>query len=131
MHKRILTEEAQKRAEEFEDEYYEEPTDSKGWTREKYNDLGMKVPQELIDKEKELSKGLEFNDEDYEDFYSECAIKPSQIIMTIEDADGGTTIYLKNGIYVSVEEDVDEVQAQMWRVNRSWWEKAVSAVKNK
>lgn len=134
MYRRVLNEEAQKRLDDYEDEDYIEVRDEHGRTSEWYEEAGIPIPPDLLRREKEMNKGLEFEDADYDDVYAECAIRPEEITMFTGTADGDSVVYLKNGTYVNVEEDTDEIGAQLWWLNRNWWEKLkeqVTIIKNK
>lgn len=114
-----LTEEAQKKIDDFEDNE-EEPKDSYGRTAEHYEDLGIPIPKELIDKGKTSSK-LELNDEDYEYSASDALIDLNQFKFCVdidEDPEEGAIIYLKENMSMSVLESSAEIYSQIRYLNR-------------
>jgi len=118
-----MTEEAEKKLEAYEQESWEEPVDNNGKNKDYYDSLGLPAPKELIEREKNIDKGIEITDEDYHWFETECSIRLSKYVMCIDDAEEGSIIYLSNGTHVSVLEDSDDVNAQIWWLTRSRWEK--------
>jgi len=81
------------------------PRCSNGRTREQYEDLGIAVPQEIIDKEQ-----IEFKDDDFENLYGKVVIYEDEIKFIIREDDEDTTIiYLKEGITIIVEDTVEEI----------------------
>lgn len=131
--KRVLNEAAQKRLDEYHDKNdYSEPKDENGMTLEKYYDLGLSPPKDLVDKSEDY---LEFDlDSDYDAFEVPILINMRDFTMCIEDEEEGSIVYLKNKNNIYVLEDTDEIYSQIWWNDRTWWEKAkqkYNEIKNK
>lgn len=128
-----LTEAAEKRLEEL-DIYDENPKDSNGKTREYYENLGLPVSKEITDKEKLLNGGIELTDDDYDFYETECTVNLDNFAMVIDDIEEGSSLFLSDGTFVNILEDSAEVNAQIWWLTRSKWEKFkefISSIKRK
>lgn len=118
-----LNEVAQKRLDDWEGESYEEAVDSDGRSREYFENLGIKVPKEITDKEKNLDDDITFTDEDYDEFEVDVVINIEDFSMSIDTTEDTATIYLKNGMFVNTLENSSEINGQIWWITRTPWEK--------
>lgn len=127
--RRVLNEAAQKRLDEFDDyDEDEEPVDEHGRNAQWYEDVGMRVPQDLIDKKKEF---LEFDlDEDYDEYKVSVNINLDDFSMMIDNFDYGSVVYLKSGTNLEVIEETDDIYNQIKSLNKTIWEKIKSIYKN-
>lgn len=117
----VLTEAAEKKLETGED--YQVPTCKNGLTEEQYIDLGVKLPEDLIKKIKQQEKGIELEDQDFEEVYSDVSIYAEDILLMVSDEDL-TTIFLRDSdIRLTVLETVDEIDDYIDYENRNWLEK--------
>jgi len=86
--------------------------------------MNLRPPKELEEASKSSADSIRFElDKDYDFFEVDCMIRLSDYVMSIDDAEGGSLVYLKNGLHVSVLEDTDDIVAQIYYLNRSIWEK--------
>jgi len=123
---KVLNEAAQKRLDLFEEEGEDfiEPRDSSGRSAEDYDSLGLPPSKELRELEKTQTNSIRFDlEKDYDFYETDCIIRMSDYVMCIDDPEGGSVVYLKNGLNVEVLEESDDILAQIWYQNRSWWEK--------
>lgn len=119
----ILTEAAEKKLEASED--YQVPKCNNGYTVEFYDDLGVNIPPELEAKLKQQDKGVELEDQDFEEVYSDVSIYAEDILLMVEDEDL-TTIFLRNSdIRLTVLETVEEIDGYIDYLSLSsfqrWW----------
>lgn len=125
---RVLTEEAEKRLDEYEELEHEELTDSYGRTAEYYSDLGIPKPAELKDKEKEL----EITDDDYDVIATDCVVKLDNFSMALDsvaEEDYNCTVFLLDGTFVKVAETAEEIDFQIKYLTRTKWEKFKAKIK--
>jgi len=119
--KRILNDAAQKRLDEFEaQDDYNSPKDDYGRDYGWYMEAGIPVPKELEDQSKDY---IDFKDEDYDEFEADAIIRQSDFLMAIDDIEYGSTVYLLNGITVSVFEDAETINMQIWYNDLKWYER--------
>lgn len=78
-------------------------------TREQYESLGIKIPKDLIDKEKAFDKEFDL---DYELIEFPCTIYEEEIVGFLESKEK-TTIYTKNSLAFSVKEKVSEINEKI------------------
>jgi hypothetical protein len=116
----VLKESAEKRLEEQES--YQIPTCSNGKTEEFYQDIGIPIPPDLEEKLKIQDKGIKFEDDDFEDVYSDISIYEDEIVLKIT-ADDITTLYIRGGYTVDVLESVDEIDSFVDFMNLTWTSK--------
>jgi len=131
---KVLNEAAQQRLDQFEDgeDDYTEPRDSSGRSADDYESLGLPPSKELIELEKTQTNSIRFDlEKDYDFYETDCVIRMSDYVMCIDSVDGGSVVYLKNGLNVEVLEESDDILAQIWYQNRSWWEKIKEWAENK
>ena len=116
---RVLTEEAQKRLEEFEKKFLKdqksEPTDSNGKTAKWYEDMNMPVPEELkkIGPESQIT----FEEKDYTKEESEllCNIKE---VKYFDRGEEGTLVLFDNKAVLIVKENIEEIYTKINKLNR-------------
>ena len=105
----ILTKEAQEKLDkENEAVMFEDLTCDAGRTREQYESLAMKVPQDLIEKEKNFEKGIDLTDDDFEVLEYPARIYEDEIIGYVTSEDD-TVIFVKTGLTFTVKETVEEI----------------------
>lgn len=79
-----------------------------GYSRSWYEDMGIKVPQDLIEKEKYFKLGAELDDEDFEVIEYPFHVFLDEIIGYI-DEDVRTVVYIKGGTIFQVKEKAEEI----------------------
>lgn len=122
--KRELNEAAQKKLDEYRNQSDEEPTDEEGRTLSWFEDMNIRPPKSLLDKQKQFDEGLELDlEEDYDWFEVDITINQDQFEMVEDDIEEGSIVHLKSGKYLEVIEDSGDINAQIWYNNRSTWEK--------
>lgn len=121
----VLTEAAEKRLEKGDS--YQTPTCSNGKTVEFYEDIGIPIPSELIDKLKKQEKGTELEDEDFEMVTSDILVYEDQIKLLVTD-DEFTTIFLNDGLTITVLETTEEIDFYLDFLHRTWFEKLKDSV---
>ena len=105
------------------------PKCNNGHSREFYEDLGLsedKIPQEIKDKE----KALDNIEEEVEEVYSDIIVYEDQIKAVIEDDEGYTTIFLKDGLLLTVLESALDIDSYLDYVQLSWIEKRLLLFKS-
>ena len=124
----ILTESAEKRLEQAEENILE-PTCDNGKTLSWYEDMGIKPPKDLQDKIKEFEQGVKLEDDDFEEITSEVIVYEDQIKLIVEDSlTKTTTIFLKDGLTVRVLESALEIDSYLDYIQMSWIEKKISVL---
>lgn len=113
----ILTESAEKKLEQKDS--YQIPTCDNGNTAEWYENIGIPLPPELAKKLKEQDKGIELEEEDYEEVHSEIMVWVDQIKLIVTDREL-TTIFLEGDLTVTVLETVDEIDNYLDYLEMSW-----------
>lgn len=106
-----LTKEAQEKLDKVEDNevlIFEDLTCEDGRTREQYENLGIKVPKDLIQKEKDFDKDIDLEDEDFETLEYPCRIFEDEIVGYVESEDK-TTIFTRPGMTFSVKETAEQI----------------------
>jgi hypothetical protein len=116
----VLTEAAEKKLEKVDN--YTVPTCNNGNTVEFYNDLGVDIPEELLEKLKHQDEGIKLEDEDYEQVTSDILIYADDIKLVVTDYES-TTIFLKGGLNVTVLESADQIDAYIDFLTRGKLEK--------
>ncbi len=119
----VLTEAAENKLETGEE--YQVPTCKNGLTEEQYIDLGVKLPEDLIKKIKQQEKGIELEDQDFEEVYSDVSVYAEDILLMVSDEDL-TTIFLRDSdIRVTVLETVEEIDSFIEYLSlnsfQRWW----------
>lgn len=119
----ILTEAAEKKLETQED--YQVPKCNNGYTVEFYDDLGVDIPAELEEKLKQQDKGIELEDQDFQEVYSDVSVYEEDILLMVSDEDL-TTIFLRNSdIRLTVLETVEEIDDYISYLSLNsfhrWW----------
>ncbi len=105
----VLTKEAEEKLERGVDSaVFEDLTCGDGRTRTDYENLGMKVPEDLIQKEKEFNNGIILEDEDFEDLEYPVRLYEDEIVGYVRPEEV-TIIYTKTGLIFSVKETVEEI----------------------
>lgn len=97
-----------------------------GHTREFYEDLNVpehKFPKELLERE----KGTELEDEDFEMVTSDILVYEDQIKLLVTD-DEFTTIFLNDGLTITVLETTEEIDFYLDFLHRTWFEKIKDSV---
>lgn len=97
-----------------------------GHTREFYEDLNVpehKFPKELLERE----KGTELQDDDFEAVTSDILLYEDQIKVMVTD-DEFTTIFLNDGLTITVLETVEEIDFYLDFIHRSWVKKIKDSV---
>ena len=105
----VLTKEAQEKLESVEDvSVFEDLTCEAGRTRQQYEDLGMKIPKDSLEKERNFDKGIMLDDEDFENLEYPVRIYEDEIVGYVSP-DNETTIFTKTGLTFTVKETVEEI----------------------
>ncbi len=109
------------------------PRCNNGLTMEQYVDLNIpydKIPQELKDREKALDN--EYEEIEVEEVYSDVIVYEDEIKAIIEnnDDDGYTTIFLRDGLLITVLESALEIDSYLDFVHMSWWDKKMIVFKS-
>lgn len=129
---RVLNDKGRKKLKEYQEvDEYEEPVDSEGRSRSWFEDMGIRPPKDLTDKEKLLQQDLEFDEDDYDDELEETFLTVKSIEFATNNYDGGCTIFTKGGNFLKVADDIDDVLAQIHYVNMSVWDTIKEWIKNK
>lgn len=105
-----LTEAAEKRLDELDEEY--EPTCSNGRTREWYEDMNIKIPQDLLDKEKSINKGVDLTDEDFNYTLTDSLVNLKDFVLAVdngESCEDGAVVYIRNKMTYNVVECSAEI----------------------
>ena len=124
----VITEAAEKRLETNDN--YQIPTCKNGLTEEQYRDLGVKLPEDLVEKIKQQEEGLPLEDEDFEEQYSHISLYEDEIVFKVTDSEG-TTIFVKGGYTLEVLETVDEIDSYIDYQNLNCIEKLILYIKMK
>jgi hypothetical protein len=118
----ILTESAEKKLEETENNILE-PVCDNGYNLAWYEDMGIKqdkIPKELIERQKNFELGVELKDEDYKEVYSDVSIYEDEIVFKITDFEK-TTLYVRGGFIISVLESCDKIDARVDYIRMNWF----------
>lgn len=121
----VLTEAAEKRLEKGES--YQTPTCSNGRTAEFYDDIGIPIPPDLEAKLKQKDKGIELEDTDFEAVTSDVILYEDQIKVMVTD-DEFTTIFLSDGLTITVLETAEEIDYYLDFLHRNWFEKSKDSI---
>ncbi len=108
----VLKNEIQEIVDNERDLFFEDLTCENGRTREDYENLGIKIPKDLIEKEKAFDKEEDFDDDDYEFVEYPCTIFEDEIVGFVE-SEKQTTIYLRNGLAFKVKNSVFEINEKI------------------
>ena len=121
----VLTEEAIAKLDAQEGTLFEDLTCDSGKTRENYQDLGMKIPASLLEKEKNFGKDQDLEDEDFDILFKSALFKLSDFKLVVDNEEDifGSTIFLKGGITLTVQEQAYEIWEQIEWENRNSWVK--------
>lgn len=122
----VLKESAEKKLEQV-DNSYQTPTCSNGKTAEFYDDIGIPLPQDLVDKIKNQSRGIEFSDDDYESVTTDIVVYEDEIKLMITD-DEFTTIFLRDGLTITVLEEAEAIDDYISYMQRSQFTKFVNYI---
>lgn len=105
----VLTKEAQEKLDkENTTVVFEDLTCENGKKRSWYEDMGMNVPKDLIEKEKNFENGIELEDEDYESLETPLRIYEDEIVAYVTSEDT-TLIFTRTGITFTVRETVEDI----------------------
>jgi len=118
----VLTEAAMKKLDDLEGTEFEDLTCDAGRTREQYLDLGMAIPKDLLEKEKNFGKAQNLEDEDFEFTFSP-GFFPLEEFKLCVGTHFGSTIFLHDGITLSVDDDPEEVEFEIEWCQRNAWDK--------
>jgi len=121
----VVTEAAEKKLEK--EDSYQVPTCDNGLTEEQYQDLGIPLPDSLVQKLKKLEYGVELEDEDFEQVTSDIVVYEDQIKVMVTD-DEFTTIFLQDGLTITVLETSEEIDFYLDFLTRTWFEKLRDSV---
>ncbi len=116
----VLTESAEKKLEQGES--FKVPTCDNGQTADWYEDMAIPIPPELEKRLKEQNNGVELEDEDFEQVTSDIVVYEDQIKVMVTD-DEFTTIFLQDGLTITVLETSEEIDFYLDFLTRTWWEK--------
>ena len=122
----VLKKEAEERLDE--DDVYQIPTCSAGNTQEFYEDVGIPLPQDLVDKLKKKDNGVEFGDEDYEEVYSDVVVYEDEIRLIVT-SENFTTIFLRDGLTITVQETAEEIDLYLDLLEMTWFDKLKQYIK--
>lgn len=119
----VLTEAAEKKLETGED--YQVPTCKNGLTEEQYIDLGVKLPEDLVEKIKQQEESVKLEDQDFEEVYSDISLYAEDILLMVQDEDL-TTIFLRElDVRFTVLETIEEIESFIDYLSLStfqkWW----------
>jgi len=108
-----------------------EPTDERGWTKEKYEDLGIPVPQELLNQEStfSLNGDIELQEGEFEYVYDELILERSDFSSALDTKDGFTQVSTKQGLIYDVIENTDMIFEQIYLIDQNWFEKVCDEIK--
>lgn len=121
----VLTEAAEKKLEKGES--YQIPTCSNGKTAEWYEDMAIPIPSDLEAKLKQKDRGVELEDDDYEAVTSDIILYEDQIKVMVTDEDF-TTIFLNDGLTITVLETSEEIDYYLDFLHRTWFEKTKDSI---
>lgn len=116
----VVTEAAEKKLEQGDS--YQIPVCSNGKNAEFYDDIGIPLPPDLVEKLKKQEKGIELKEEDFEEEYSDVSLYEDDIVFMVSDIES-TTIFVKGGYTLQVIETVDEIDAFVDYMSRNGLEK--------
>lgn len=116
----VITELAEKKLEKAED--FQIPVCSNGKNADFYDDIGIPLPPDLVEKLKNQDKGVELKPEDFEEEYSDISIFDDEILFKVTDVNG-TVLFVKGGYTLQVLETVDEIDSYIDYMSRNWLEK--------
>lgn len=116
----VLTESAEKKLEQGET--FKTPTCDNGQTADWYEDMAIPIPPELEKRLKEQNNGVELEDEDFEQVTSDIVVYEDQIKLLVTD-DEFTTIFLHDGLTITVLETSEEIDYYIDYMERSQFEK--------
>jgi hypothetical protein len=116
----VITEAAEKKLEKADN--YQIPVCSNGKNANFYDDIGIPLPLDLVEKLKNQDKGIELNSEDFEEAYSDISIFDDDILFKVTDLEG-TVLFVKGGYTLTVLETVDEIDSYIDYMSRNWLEK--------
>ena len=119
----MLTEEAQQRAEKIEPTTFQDIECENGRTREEYENLGIRVPKDLIAKEKAFNAEDMFEDEDYEQVASPCTLFLDELVGYVASSEGDTVIFTREKYTFNVLETVQEIDMQIEYLQMSFLQK--------
>lgn len=112
--------------------------DSYGRSAENYEDMGLPVPEELLEKvEDEIDSdgNIELVDDEFEYVFNDCLISLDSFDFASDHNETGSFLYFKRRRKcIHVEETVEEIYAQIWYLNRTWKDKIeglLERIKNK
>jgi len=104
------------------------PRCDSGHTREFYEDLNIpenKIPKELIEREK--NQDVELEDDDFEMVTSDIIVYEDQIKFMVTD-DEFTTIFLNDGLNLTVLETSEEIDYYIDFMERTWFDKLKDSI---
>ena len=105
----VLTEKAQEKFDKIEGgSMFEDLTCEHGRTRENYESLGIKIPESLLEKERDFDKGVKLEDDDFEVEEYPVRIYEDEIVGYVR-SDEDTIVFTKTGITFTVKETVEEI----------------------
>jgi hypothetical protein len=103
------------------------PTDVNGHTIDLYIENDLRPPKELLEESEEEGISddgmIELVEDEFDYQYNNCLINLDDFMMASDDGEMGATIWLKNKLTIRVDETVELINAQIWFLNRSLWDK--------
>ena len=116
----VLTESAEKKLEQGDS--IRTPTCDNGKTADWYEDMGIKLPEELEERLNKQDKGIELEDEDFEEIYTEIMVYLDDIKLAVTDR-GLTTVFLKDDLTITVTETADEIDSFIDFLEMTWFDR--------
>lgn len=94
-------------------------------TVEWFRKLGIKPPKDLEEDTPIVDKNgmMELEEDEVEYIHNEVIIDRSDFSTAIDTSDGLTTVYTKSGVIIDVIEDTDDIYAQIFLLDQSWFDK--------
>lgn len=104
------TEKGQKKLDELNSKSYGQKVDENGRSAEWYENLGMSVPEELIESEPEdMEVYLTLKDGELSTSYSDTCFNTDYLIAIVDNQDQGSTVYLDGDIEILAKETEAEI----------------------
>jgi len=90
-----------------------------------YIENNLRPPDDVEDDQSEIDEdgNITLQDHEMESFYTEAILNLEDFSMVVDDEMEGATVYTKSGAFINVEQDSDDVHAQIEYLNRGWAER--------
>jgi hypothetical protein len=124
----VLKKEVEEKLDTLEEESDENVKCDNGNTKAFYDELGVDLPEDLVEKLEARNKSFSFGDDDYEEVYSDVLIYEDDIKFVLT-GETGTIVYLKGNIRIGVLETVEEIDDYLSYYHMSFLEKLLQNIK--